>query len=311
MSDKKEKDFKRLDRMLSILNLLEHCDFINPKDLAEHYGVSLRTLQRDLEQLQKAGFALQELERGEYCFEDGFSLNKISLNDEEISLMTFMDSLIRSMGLPFENAYKSLYAKCLNEDYDSSFYAKLPQTVKAKNSYSFVGDLDAAIDANLKVEVTYAKSKKTRMVSPLKIAYFEGFWYLLAKDDSRDKIITFRLDNINSVKSSSNYFTLDDDVEAILEESVNVWFSGQRDKEILISVNPTVAHYFRARNYFPLQEIVEEKKDGALILSTKVSDYREITTIVFSWLPNLTVIKPQELVTQLKGQVEEYLHLLV
>lgn len=303
---KKDKDLKRLERLLAILNQLDSGELLNTKDLAEDYSVSLRTIQRDLEHLQRAGFDLCEHDRGEYAFSPGYSLKRISLNDEEVSLLTFMDSLIRSMGLPFEAAFKSLYAKCLSDDYDSSFYAKLPQSVKSKDSYSFIAELDIAIDECINVKVNYSSTNKMRQVSPLKIVYFEGFWYLLAKDNERQKIITFRLDNINSISRTAEHFILSDDVEAILNESVNVWFSGVRDIEVIVKVSAVVAQYFKMRDYFPLQKILKEDDDGSLLLSTKVSDYREILTIIYSWLPNLTVEKPADLQDLIKKQIIDY-----
>ena len=68
---KREHD-KRLLRIVSMLHALGNGRTLNPRDLAGEHAVSLRTVQRDVELLERVGLPLIRNERGRFKFMRGF-----------------------------------------------------------------------------------------------------------------------------------------------------------------------------------------------------------------------------------------------
>jgi predicted DNA-binding transcriptional regulator YafY len=140
---------------------------------------------------------------------------------------------------------------------------------------------------------------------PLKIVFYDGFWYLAALNDKKE-IRTFRLDNIGTLSVLEKGFVVPPDVEQMLRESVNVWFSLERTLTVTLSVAPAVAQYFKQRSYFPLQRIIAENKDGALMIETRISKDMEILPTIFQWMPHITVKKPAALRKKIQAIVHQY-----
>ncbi|HRR40636.1 MAG TPA: WYL domain-containing protein, partial [Syntrophales bacterium] len=87
----------------------------------------------------------------------------------------------------------------------------------------------------------------------------------------------------------------------------NIWFTEERNLEVLIEVNPKAADYFRRRKIFPTQEIRETKPDGSLIVSLKVGNYGEVWDILKSWLPNIRIIGPETLLNGFSAEIKKWL----
>ena len=78
-----------------------------------------------------------------------------------------------------------------------------------------------------------------------------------------------------------------------ISQSANIWFSEERNLEVLIEVNPKATYYFKRRKIFPAQEIRETKPDGSLIASLKVGYSGEIRETLKMWLPNFRIVAPE------------------
>jgi len=140
--------------------------------------------------------------------------------------------------------------------------------------------------------LTQEKEKWFR-VHPLKIAFFEGFWYLVSRIDGKDWIVKFRLENIKKLKVLDENFKLPKNLKVMLDESVNIWFSEKRDKKIVLKVDKDAAHFFKKKLYFPLQKIAKENKDGSLVVESKACQYEEVIPIIMKWIPYVSVISPK------------------
>ena len=89
-----------------------------------------------------------------------------------------------------------------------------------------------------------------------------------------------------------------------ISSSANIWFTEERNLEVLIEVNPKAADYFRRRKIFPTQEIRETKPDGSLIVSLKVGHFGEVRETLKSWIPNVRVLAPAPFREALQAEVE-------
>ncbi len=306
----KDKDYdRRIFRLLAILNKLDAGQKISTLQLAGDFNVSLRSIQRDLSLLSTAGFLISSPEKGRHKFEDGFSLKKMKLSNEEASLLTFLCDISRSLGGKFEDSFRKILKKAIQQEYDSPFYAKIPEGVKLDTTLPCIPELEEAIENNQKVKLTYAANdkQKTYTLNPLKIIFYDGFWYLLSKAAEKEWVLKFRLEKIREVELLEEYFDPPKNLKAMLEESVNIWFSEKRDQKVVLKVDKTVADYFRSRQYFPLQKITKIEKDGALVIETRINRYEEILAIIMHWIPYIVVISPVGLKQKITCIVKEYL----
>ena len=175
----------------------------------------------------------------------------------------------------------------------------------------FVADLEEAIDAYQKIKVKYMTQEektKTFILDPLKIIYFDGFWYLLSRVSGKDWLLKFRLERLKDVEVLDKYFDPPVNLKTVLDQSVNIWFSQDRDKKVTLKINKDVAKFFKEKTYFPLQKIVKENKGGALIVEAKVSQYMEVIPTIMQWIPNVTVVAPKELKIKIEDIIKEYMN---
>ena len=88
---------------------------------------------------------------------------------------------------------------------------------------------------------------------------------------------------------------------------MNIWFDVERSERVLFRVDPAVAQYFKKRQYFPLQKIVSEEKDGALIIQTYPARFEEISHTIMHWIPFLTILEPETVKKEIRSTIESYL----
>jgi len=307
----KEKDYAKItDRLMYILAKLDSGHGVSTDQLSEELSVTPRTIQRDIEILSGAGFPVYSAERGRHSFMDGFSLKKVELDEEQAALLSFMHEISRSLGGKFENSFKGLLKRVLAKDVDSAFYAKIPQGVSLDENLPFVKEIESATDENRKLDICYLTldgKEKCFKLDPLKIAFYEGFWYLVARVDKKDWILKLRLERIRKVEVLDEYFEPPENLKTILDESVNIWFSEKRDKKVTLKVDKDVAHFFKQKKYFPLQKIKKVNKDGSLIIECKACQYEEVINTVKHWIPYIVVLEPKELRDKIMLLAEEFI----
>ena len=284
----------KLFRLIRILNELDSAKAVHTTDLAQEFNVSVRTTQRDINLLDKAGFPIVSPQKGQYSFVDGFSLKKISVSHDEASLMALFYELSESLGGRFPKVYSGILKKLFSPSTDTPYFIKMPEVIRKE--FPCLEAIEAGIEQSKTARIVYdkAKEQKSYLIWPLKIVNYEGFWYLLARLDENEQIRTFRLEKIKEAKLLDKNFSMPDNLKILLDNSVNIWFSDKRDKEIVLKLESSIAGYFKQKKYFSCQKIVKTEKDGSIVISTKVGQYEEALHVMMTWLPHIKVIKPPE-----------------
>jgi len=306
----KDRDYdKKIFRLWAILNHLDGGKSVFTRELSEEFNVSLRTVQRDLELLNQVGFPLMVTDKGQHSFAEDFSLKRVMLSEEDASLLSFLYEISKSLGTNFEDSFKGILKKVLAHDMESSFYIKIPEGVKLDKELPFTKDLELAIEHCCKIKLCYDShgEEKWYKADPLKIVFFDGFWYLLLRVKDKNWLRKFRLENIKKVEVLDEQFEIQENLKTMLAESVNVWFSEKRDKKVVLQVGKDVAAFFKKKKYFPLQKIKKEKADGSLTIESKVSDFMEVISTILYWIPHVKVISPQSLIDEIRDTMREYI----
>ena len=300
---------KKFVRLLSILNKFDRGEKASSQSLAEKFTVDIRTIQRDIKLLKATGFLITSSEGGTYSFEEGFSLRKVQLSGEEASLLSFMYEVTNSLGKSFEGVFRGILSKVIQKEYEYPYYAKIPRSVASSGKIPFVKELEDAVCDNYKIDLIYKKDDKPKKyhLCPLKIIFFDGFWYLLAQEDKGNHILKFRLDRIQKVDVLEEYFYPPENIKTMLDESANIWFSEKKKSKATLLIDSCIAGYFKQRKYFPSQKILKENRDGSLILETSYSNTIEVSYTIMHWVPHIKVVTPQELKEEIKSKVTQYL----
>lgn len=306
----KDRDYDpKIFRLIDILNRLDSSGRVLSKDLTEEFNVSMRTVQRDIELLNRAGFLLDSPKKGVYTFIEGFSLKKMRLTNQDASLLTLFFDIAKSLGPNFEESFRGIFAKVLAQEYESPYYVKMPDGLKIPKDHPFLREIEEAVDGSEKILIHYKSHDKEGdyRLCPLKIICMDGSWYLLAHPEGKEWLTKFRLENITSVENIGGHFVPPQNLKTILDESINILFPDKRDKTVTLRIGKEVARYFKKRRYFPLQKIKKTNKDGSLIVETKIGNFAEILPVIFRWLPNINVIAPPGLKDQVKKEIKTYL----
>lgn len=300
---------KKIFRLLSILNRLDNRGKVKIIDLAKEFKVSVRSIQRDFKLLSEVGFPVdRDSETCVYHFVEGFNIGKSRLSEKEWALLLSFKGMAEKIGPPFDKLMHSIVQKNLHPaGICDWFYFKVEESASVPDFEGLLSTLIEAIRNKEIIAFTYSVySDYEVQIKPFKIAQFSGFWYLVGEDTADEVIKKYALDRIKKPKETGKYFaTTPEDLDKILDESFNVWFGQKRGKKVVVEVSEEVADYFKRKKWFPNQEIIEEKKNGNLIISYMVSDYMEILPFLKSWIPNLTVTHPQKLKRKLREELEK------
>lgn len=189
----------KIDRLIGILMLLINKDKITAKSLAEHFNVSVRTIQRDIDTLTLASVPIYADVgvKGGYQLLDGYKIDKNYLNrDEATILSSFLKSL--EQAAPYEEV-KSIYNKFLpltGQEEQSKFVIKLNPNMNSNLFRKHLSIISKARDTQKKIRLKYLNmdfQETTRIVCPHVLVMYTGAWYLYAYCLLRDDFRMFKL----------------------------------------------------------------------------------------------------------------------
>jgi predicted DNA-binding transcriptional regulator YafY len=285
-------------RLAQILVKLNQGEKLDPRALAEEFGVNLRTIQRDL----NLRFAYLPLQKTDGCYHlDPAYLGKLSTREIER-----FASLAGVRGL-----FPSLSNDFLGDIFDSRIQSAF--LVKGHNYEDLVGkedvfrQLERAIVARCHISFDYQNdegAKSYNAVAPHKLFNQKGIWYLVARDGN--KLKTFSFSRIERLSELNTRFDHDHEIDKMLKEEDGIWL-GEEKKEIVLKIASEIAGYFKRRKLIANQVIEKELEDGGLIVSAKVGHVNQVLPIVRYWIPRIRIISPGGLQEEMESDIRNYL----
>lgn len=286
---------KRLIRLGQILKIFMDKEKVSTTWLSKNCRTTTRTIQRDILLLKKADFPLNELSRGNYQMDKTLLKNFEVFDETELALVIAIKNLVGQLGAPFQQAADDIFNKLYEDVTSSPVFIKIDDSV-ILDKQQFNRIIKSIREKRQGIFQYEVFSPYEVTIEPYRVCFFNGFWYLVGKDICDQKIKRYALDKIKEFKSLNNYFRcVPVQVDRMLKESGNIWFSPERNIEVIVEVNKLYAEYFLRRKVYPYQEIKKEKNDDSIIVSFKVGSFEEIMNTVKIWLPYIKIIKPDEL----------------
>jgi len=214
---------------------------------------------------------------------------------------------VSQLGQPFRKAADEVFNRLYQATGNQPVYIHVDESVPLDTR--LMNRLLKAIRNRRRLSFHYASNKNSHpaTVDPYRIVHYDGFWYLVAKEDGTSIVKRYALDKVTDLKMLAESFpAIPSNLDELLRQSANIWFTEERNLEVLIEVNPRAADYFKRRKIFPTQEIKETKPDGSLIVSLKVGHFGEVRETLKMWLPNVRVLAPAPIKAAFISELERW-----
>ena len=305
MSYKHDYD-KTLTRLNTIIARLNDGEALSVKDLATEFNVSERTIQRDFNDRLVTLYPIYQ-EKKKWKMQDGYKIEK-STNIEEMIVLDILEKMTDGLGVNFSSKAKHLLSKIKNNDFNP-FYAKLNMEDISSN-LSEVAILEDSIKDKKEIifEYNFGEYSKMIQVKPLKIANYEGFWYLIALDTRNDILKKYHLKSISKIQTLDDNFLVSKELEEKLENSISVWFDADaKPYEVELFLDKHATKRLKRKPISASQRFLKEYEDGSADISVKITDEMEIIPIIGYWVPHIKIISPEFIKDSFEQRLCSYL----
>ncbi len=291
-------------------------------DLARLAEVTTRTIRRDLQALQEAGFAIfdegEENETKRWKLESQpFRALQEGLSVSDVASLYLSRALVEAMpGWPLAAELREAFSKIersLN-DRMREFLATLPQVLSAKagpGTGALRGELVDVTRRLLEatrsrriVSMRYFSARNRRAkqyeVHPYRLALATGGVYLVAWVPAYDEFRTFAADRIEHLTVREDTFRRSRELpENLFSQSMGV-FWGEPER-IELEFDAEVAPFVRGRVWHESQ-VVTELPDGRTHVTLDVSNDWALRSWILGFGANVKVLRPEGLSKSLRDE---------
>ena len=311
-------------RQWSILRDLEASRRLTIDDLAARTGVTTRTIRRDLEALQTAGFPLyDEVHDGKKYWtlehrpfkrldDTGFTL-------AELSALYFSRTLVECLAAtPFQSDVRSAFDKLAGALTPGmrGFLDRLPLVMQAKpepgaRATSAQGKqiaqlLDATLH-NRRINIRYhsfsSDREKDYLVEPYRLVYAQGALYVVGFVPEYKQVRTFAADRIRSLSVTEERFEPEELPADAFAHSLGVHL-GTPPERIEVAFDARIARYVKERRWHTSQE-AHDQPDGSVVVTLHVSNDFALRNWILGFGALARVMSPPELVAQIVDDIEQ------
>jgi predicted DNA-binding transcriptional regulator YafY len=295
-------------------------------DLASQCSVTTRTIRRDLQALEEAGFPLYD----DRSHDDGrtrWAINgqafrgvAAGLTLSELCALYFSRTLLEALsGTPFRDDLESAFEKLSAglAPHMQRFLDQLPRVLASKPDPMRKRDdprqqrmaarlLEATLHLR-QAAITYHSQSSDRtkpyLVHPYRLAHAQGGLYLLAYVPEYREVRTFALERILEVSILEERFTpIEELSEEAFPHSLGV-YSGTPER-VEVEFQPAVADYVVSRTWHPSQR-TEPLGGGGLRMTLDVCVDRSLQSWILSFGPFARVLSPAHFALAIATQLDQ------
>jgi predicted DNA-binding transcriptional regulator YafY len=298
-------------------------------DLATKCDVTTRTIRRDLQALEEAGFPIYD----DKSRDDGrtrWTINgqafkglAAGLTLAELCALYFSRTLLESLaGTPFRDELETAFEKLSSAltPHMRQFLDQLPQVIASKpdpmrrrpgadaarQQQITARALEATLHHRQATLTYYSKSSdrtKSYLVHPHRLAYAQGGLYLLAYVPEYHEVRTFAAERIQDISLLEERFTpIEELPNAAFPHSLGV-HSGPPER-VAVEFLPAVADYVKAREWHQSQSVAD-LPDGGVTMTLDVCLDHALRSWILSFGPFARVIAPDAFAREIAAQFEE------
>ncbi len=208
----------RIDRLFGILTLLQSRKFVTAETIAEKFGISIRTVYRDVKAIGESGVPVCFEPHKGYCILPGYFLPPVSFSSDEANALLIVESIIQGFS---DKSIKKHYSSALGkvksvlkntqkeqvEQLQNNIMWQLPSCFV--NDYEHLSLIQNAVATKSALLLEYMNREETgsrREVEPIGLIFYAMNWHLIAWCHKRHDYRDFRVSRIRSLKLSGHSF---------------------------------------------------------------------------------------------------------
>ena len=202
----------RIDRLFGILILLQSRKYVTAEKIAHQFGMSVRTVYRDMKALGEQGVPISFEQHKGYFIVQGYFLPPISFNSDEANALLLMERFLAGFS---DKSIMQHYTTALNkvkavlrstqkeklEHLNEHIKLQLPE--RLKNDTEHLSLLQNAISAKCIIEIGYKNNKEEvskREIEPIGLIFYAFSWHLIAWCHLRNEYRDFKVAKIAQLK---------------------------------------------------------------------------------------------------------------
>lgn len=311
----------QLARQWCIIQLLEsRTRGLTAQQIAIELEQDVRTVYRDLQALEAAGFPLYTEREGKSSYWkmlDGRRAKlKIPFTASELMSLHLSGELLGALqGTVFHESIQEVLAKVRSAlspemlDYLDRVSGRMAAGFSPRKNYeSFKEIINLASKATAemqRVEIRYKAASTglttTRKIDPYQVWALNGVFYLIGLCHVRSAIRTFAVDRIKDIRLLKESFQYPDDFNMTdyLQSAFRVMTG--RPVRIKVRFARAAAHVVKERIWHPSQEI-REQRSGDIVVTLEVPVNYEVISWILGFGSAAEVLEPPELRKRIRDE---------
>jgi len=292
----------KIDRQIGILSMLLQKDIVTAPYLADLFEVSRRTINRDIEDLCKAGIPIVTKQgvNGGISIMENYKWDKTLLtNTEKQDILAGLRSLDSVNGT---NRYGKLMEKLAAGSSDfmvgsQSVLIDLSSWYKASLS-SKIESIRAAIDANRELEFFYysPKEESLRCIEPYYLIFRWSSWYVWGWCKKRNDFRMFKLNRMENMEITKREFEKRQiPMPDLSNERI---FPGGIKVKVLFEPECK----WRLVEDFGTESF-QEQEDGKLLFQADYTNEENLITWLMSFRDKAELLEPEEIRNKIKESI--------
>lgn len=291
----------KIDRLIGIIITLQQKKIVTAPYLAEKFEVSRRTINRDIEDICKAGIPIVTTQgaNGGISIMEGFSLDTTVFTEQELTaIFTGLKSL--------DSVSRSASAEKLAQKIGGSKAIKLSDHMVIDLSSFYKDDLASKIEQiKLAIRETrciafhycYNKGEADKLIEPYLIAFKWSDWYVFGFCKERQDFRMYKLRRLWNLTVTNDIFNMRE-----VPEEKKQFGSHMTDDYIIPAVYDSSVKYRLVEEYG--HTCFTEQEDGKLYTEWGFTTLKDAVEWFLSFGNKVKVLAPPEMVELMKSTLD-------
>jgi predicted DNA-binding transcriptional regulator YafY len=309
----------RIDRISAILIQLQSSRVVKAQSMADRFGISLRTVYRDIRSLEEAGVPIIGEAGVGYSLVEGYRLPPVMFTRDEAIAFITAEKLVEKLTDPANgSSYNSaMYKiKAVLRTVDKEFLDNIDSRIEVLQSRRApqVGEgldpIQGILMGIAQKKVIYLKyfshyrqAYNERHIEPVGVFYLDNYWHLIAFCRLRKDYRDFRFDRMREITVTDELFT---DRHLPLSHFVERLYTEHSLHPVTMQVTKSASLHLGEQKYY--HGYVDETDKGEYIEMNFLTMHLEgFVRWYMMFADCATIIRPVELKHRVKEIAEDIL----